>query len=67
MKLGGNQTRMAEGLRGAVEDPRRVGGCHPDGEGGSIERGEVYMIFLMFKVIVKSININVFVMFNLVD
>ena len=41
---------MAEGLRRAVEDPRRVGGCHPDGEGGSIERGEVYMIFLMFKV-----------------
>ena len=28
---------MAEGLRGAVEDPRRVGGGHPDGEGGRIE------------------------------
>ena len=28
---------MTEGLRGAVEDPRRVGGCHPDGEGGRIE------------------------------
>ena len=37
MELGGNQTEMAEGLGGAVEDPRQVGGCHPNGEGGSIE------------------------------
>ena len=56
MKLGGNQTRMAEGLRGAVEDPRRVGGCHPDGEGGSIERGEVGSV--MF--IIISFDISIF-------
>ena len=37
MKLGGNQTRMTEKLRRAVEEPRRVGGCHPDSEGGSVE------------------------------
>ena len=67
MKLGGNQTRKAEKLSRAVEEPRRVEGCHPDSEWGSIERGEVYMIFLMFKVVVKRININVFVMFKLVD
>ena len=54
MKLGGNQTRKAEKLRRAVEEPRRVGGFHPDSEGGSIERGEVYMIFLMFKVYSKK-------------
>ena len=65
MKLGGNQTRMAEGLRGAVEDPRRVGGCHPDGEGAAWRERSVHYISNV-KVYSKSININVFFMFKLV-
>ena len=44
---------MAEGLRGAVEDPRLAGGCHPDGKGGSLERERMYMIFLMLNCLVK--------------
>ena len=58
---------MTEGLRGAMENPRRAGGCHPDGKGGSLERErDVHDIFYV-KLSSESININVFCYVKLVD
>ena len=42
-------------------------GCHPDGQGGSLERESSVPDIFDIKLSSKTININVFCMFKLVD
>ena len=50
-----------------MEEPRLARGCHPGGKGGSLERERNVPDILDIKLSSKSININVFCYFNLVD
>ena len=50
-----------------MEEPRLARGCHPGGKGGSLERERNVPDIFDIKLSSKTININVFSMFNLVD
>ena len=51
----------------SMEEPRLARGCHPGGKGGSLERERNVPYIFYIKLSSKTININVFCMFNLVD
>ena len=58
---------MTEESRRVMEEPRLARGCRPGGKGGSLERERNVPDIFDIKLSSKSININVFCYFNLVD